>query len=179
MMILQATKLADLYKQSFDDWSNKSNELEGVVKAIETHLNQVESDYRKKLDQEIQAREAAVKEVADLKEKLDKVLSDKNTVSETNADNFALRTPPKKISSELMDGQLAIELHGEGSLLPSVAIGVSRTALAAALLRDGWSAVGLCPVTISYHRVLAFAACRLKLASFHQTCGKPQQGSEE
>ncbi|CAM6117186.1 unnamed protein product [Calypogeia fissa] len=137
--IATATKLADLYKQSSDDWSNKSNELEGVVKAIETHLNQVESDYREKLDKEIQAREAAVKEVADLKEKLDKVLSDKNTVSETNADNFALRSPPKKISSELMDGQLAIELHGEGSILPSVAIGISGTALAAALLRDGWS----------------------------------------
>lgn len=35
MVSWQATKLVELYKQSSDEWSNKSHELEGVIKALE------------------------------------------------------------------------------------------------------------------------------------------------
>lgn len=37
------------------------------------------------------------------------------------------------------EGQLALEFPGDGALIPLVAAEVSGTALAAALLRDGWS----------------------------------------
>lgn len=37
------------------------------------------------------------------------------------------------------EGQLALEFPGDGTLIPVVASEVSGTALAAALLRDGWS----------------------------------------
>lgn len=37
------------------------------------------------------------------------------------------------------EGQLALEFPGDGALIPVVASEVSGTALAAALLRDGWS----------------------------------------
>ncbi|KAH9316462.1 hypothetical protein KI387_025089, partial [Taxus chinensis] len=29
------------------EWKQKANELEGVIKALETHLNQVEADYKR------------------------------------------------------------------------------------------------------------------------------------
>ncbi|BBN02351.1 nucleoprotein TPR [Marchantia polymorpha subsp. ruderalis] len=136
--ITTATKLADLYKQSSDEWSRKSNELEGVIKALETHLNQVEAEYREKLDKEIQAREAAVKDSSELKEKLEKALADGNTDAVRDGD-LALPVPPMKMMTESMDKQLALELHGDGAMLPSIGKKVSGTALAAALLRDGWS----------------------------------------
>lgn len=37
------------------------------------------------------------------------------------------------------EGQLALQFPGDGALVPVVASEVSGTALAAALLRDGWS----------------------------------------
>lgn len=37
----QAAKLLELYKQSSDDWSKKSHELEGVIKALEVRLMRV------------------------------------------------------------------------------------------------------------------------------------------
>lgn len=88
----------ELYKESSEDWSKKSHELEGVIKALEvnisstflgevefalvscveilsgttskcdlwdmagqTHLSQVEADYKEKLEKEQKAREEAVK----------------------------------------------------------------------------------------------------------------------
>ncbi|BBN12065.1 nucleoprotein TPR [Marchantia polymorpha subsp. ruderalis] len=132
------TSIADLYKQSSDEWSRKSNELEGVIKALETHLNQVEAEYREKLDKEIQAREAAVKDSSELKEKLEKALADGNTNAVRDGD-LALPVLPMKMMTGSMDKQLALELHGDGAMLPSIGKKVSGTALAAALLRDGWS----------------------------------------
>ncbi|KAL6544651.1 hypothetical protein OROMI_023513 [Orobanche minor] len=64
------TKLVDLYKESSEEWSKKAGELEGVIRALETHLNQVESEYKDKLEKEVSARNEAEKESADLKEKL-------------------------------------------------------------------------------------------------------------
>lgn len=34
----QATKLVELYKQSSDEWSQKSHDLEAVIKALEVRL---------------------------------------------------------------------------------------------------------------------------------------------
>ena len=76
-------KLAELHKESSDEWSKKAGELEGVIKALEvtpllifhpcisflphlrignsydcqslckqTHLTQVEDDYKEKLEKE-------------------------------------------------------------------------------------------------------------------------------
>ena len=39
-----ANKLAELYKESSEEWSNKIGELERVIKALEMHLGQVEDD---------------------------------------------------------------------------------------------------------------------------------------
>ncbi len=44
------------------------------------------------------------------------------------------------------EGQLAFEFPGDGSVVPALASEVSGTALAAALLRDGWSVSHLMPI---------------------------------
>lgn len=49
-------KLVELYKESSEEWSQKAGELEGVIKALETHLSQVENDYKERLEKEISAR---------------------------------------------------------------------------------------------------------------------------
>ncbi|KAL5978713.1 hypothetical protein ACLOJK_029830 [Asimina triloba] len=66
------SKLVDLYKESSEEWSRKAGELEGVIKALETHLGQVEDDYKEKLEKEESAEKSLEKEVANLKEKLRK-----------------------------------------------------------------------------------------------------------
>lgn len=137
--VATATKLVELYKQSSDDWSKKSHELEGVIKALETHLNQVEAEYKEKLDTEVKARKEATKEAAEAKEKLEKAVAEMNTEmvkSREGGDFLALLDKPYTGTG---DGQLALEFPGDGSLIPVVASEVSGTALAAALLRDGWS----------------------------------------
>lgn len=54
--VATASKLADLYKQSSEEWRQKANELDGVIKALETHLSQVEADYKDKLQKEYSTR---------------------------------------------------------------------------------------------------------------------------
>ncbi|PKU66180.1 Nuclear-pore anchor [Dendrobium catenatum] len=49
-------KLVELYKASSEEWSKKAGELDGVIKALETHLSQVEDDYKEKLDKEASLR---------------------------------------------------------------------------------------------------------------------------
>ncbi|KAF3793360.1 hypothetical protein EJ110_NYTH09310, partial [Nymphaea thermarum] len=51
--IATATKLVELYKESTEEWSKKAAELEGVIKALETHLSQVEDEFKEKLNQQI------------------------------------------------------------------------------------------------------------------------------
>ncbi|KAJ0098747.1 hypothetical protein Patl1_19770 [Pistacia atlantica] len=65
-------KLVELYKESSEEWSRKAGELEGVIKALETHLTQAENDYKEKLEKEVSARKHSEKEAAELKEKLEK-----------------------------------------------------------------------------------------------------------
>ncbi|KAF9617911.1 hypothetical protein IFM89_039130 [Coptis chinensis] len=52
----KVTKLVELYKDSSEEWSRKAGELEGVIKALEMHLSQLESDYKEKLQKEESAR---------------------------------------------------------------------------------------------------------------------------
>ncbi|EXB82937.1 hypothetical protein L484_003798 [Morus notabilis] len=51
-----ANKLVDLYKESSEEWSKKARDLEGVIKALETHLSQVQNDYNERLEKEVSAR---------------------------------------------------------------------------------------------------------------------------
>ncbi|KAJ7568538.1 hypothetical protein O6H91_01G036800 [Diphasiastrum complanatum] len=138
--VTTASKLADLYKQSSEEWAKKANELEGVIKALEVHLNQVEADYNLKLQKEIDARQQIVKEAADSKEKMEKKLKEAEMeASKFREKDLHLLTWDNGGRSNLIDGDLAIEVHGSEMTLPQVPFGVSGTALAATLLRDGWS----------------------------------------
>jgi hypothetical protein len=56
------------------------------------------------------------------------------------------------------EGQLAFEFPGDGSVVPALASEVSGTALAAALLRDGWSVSHLMPIYCFFLSML----CRTK-----------------
>ena len=51
-----ANKFLELYKESSEEWSNKAGELEGVMKALEMHLNQVEDDYKDRIEKEVFAK---------------------------------------------------------------------------------------------------------------------------
>jgi nucleoprotein TPR len=133
----QATKLVELYKQSSDEWSHKSHDLEAAIKALEAHLNEVEGEYKEKLDVKVKAQEKTAREAAETKEKLEKTLMGVNTdASKCAKDGGFLALPYNKSSRE---GQIAFEFPGDGSVVPVVDSEVSGTALAAALLQDGWS----------------------------------------
>ncbi|CAK9226319.1 unnamed protein product [Sphagnum troendelagicum] len=134
--ISTATKLVELYKQSSDEWSQKSHDLEAVIKALEAHLNEVEAAYKEKLDDEMKAREKLVKEAAEVKQKLDMALVEVNNNDVKSNKDEGFLSLPYKVPIE---GQLAFEFPGDGSVVPALASEVSGTALAAALLRDGWS----------------------------------------
>ncbi|RDY07361.1 Nuclear-pore anchor, partial [Mucuna pruriens] len=77
-------KLNELYKVSAEEWSKKAADLEGVIKAMESHLKQVEDDYKEKLEKELSARKQVVKEASDLKEKLEKCEAEIEKRKKTN-----------------------------------------------------------------------------------------------
>ncbi|KAB1204460.1 Nuclear-pore anchor [Morella rubra] len=52
----EVNRLVELYKESSEEWSRKAGELEGVIKALETHLDQVEKDHNERLEKEVSAR---------------------------------------------------------------------------------------------------------------------------
>uniref|UniRef100_A0ACD5Z3M5 Uncharacterized protein n=1 Tax=Avena sativa TaxID=4498 RepID=A0ACD5Z3M5_AVESA len=138
-------KLAELHKESSDEWSKKAGELEGVIKALETHLTQVEDDYKEKLGKETLAKVDAEKEVANLKQKIQKCEFDLEnsrksgelslipftSIAADPADLTDTPTREMSISDAVNQNDLMI--------VPRVPSGVSGTALAASLLRDGWS----------------------------------------
>ncbi|CAK9858328.1 unnamed protein product [Sphagnum jensenii] len=134
--ISTATKLVELYKQSSDEWSHKSHDLEAAIKALEAHLNEVEGEYKEKLDVEVKAREKTAREAAETKEKLEKNLMEVNTNASKCAKDGGFLALPYNKSRE---GQIAFEFPGDGSVVPVVDSEVSGTALTAALLQDGWS----------------------------------------
>ncbi|KAH9575892.1 hypothetical protein CY35_01G134800 [Sphagnum magellanicum] len=134
--ISTATKLVELYKQSSDEWSHKSHDLEAAIKALEAHLNEVEGEYKEKLDVKVKAQEKTAREAAESKEKLEKTLMGVNTDASKCAKDGGFLALPYNKSRE---GQIAFEFPGDGSVVPVVDSEVSGTALAAALLQDGWS----------------------------------------
>lgn len=132
------TKLVDLYKESSEEWSKKAGELEGVVKALETHLVQVEDDYKQRLENEASARKEIEKEADCLKENFEKCTAElesfkrKDELKPLPLSSFTseLWVDPTEGTNTVEDNQMR---------LPSIPVGVSGTALAASLLRDGWS----------------------------------------
>lgn len=153
--VATASRLADLYKQSSDEWRQKANELEGVIKALETHLNQVETDYKEKLQREVSTREDLLKEAAELKEKLEKAQADiQSCRTEKESDSLALVnfSTDRNIEQLLSnDPDPALELHDDRMVVPRIPPGISGTALAASLLRDGWS---LAKIYIKYQEAI-------------------------
>ncbi|CAM6020254.1 unnamed protein product [Sphagnum balticum] len=134
--ISTATKLVELYKQSSDEWSHKSHDLEAAIKALEAHLNEMEGEYKEKLDVEVKAQAKTAREAAETKEKLEKTLMEVNTDASKCAKDGGFLALSYNKSRE---GQIAFEFSGDGSVVPVVDSEVSGTALAAALLQDGWS----------------------------------------
>ncbi|XP_031477595.1 nuclear-pore anchor isoform X2 [Nymphaea colorata] len=136
--IATATKLVELYKESTEEWSKKAAELEGVIKALETHLSQVEDEFKEKLNQQVSEKNGLEKEASELREKLNKCELELENARKANE----LDLPMFSLSVDHMDtGERNADLcdGGEKMLVPRIPIGVSGTALAAALLRDGWS----------------------------------------
>lgn len=138
-----ASKLAELYKQSSEEWSKKAVDLEGVIKALEVHLNQVETDLTERLQKEVGGRKDSEKSVVEAKEKIEKLEKELELLKSCKERDSLLLIDniPEYVSKELTPcgQQLSLELHEDGVSLPIITSGVSGTALAAALLRDGWS----------------------------------------
>lgn len=131
-------KLVELYKESSEEWSQKAGELEGVIKALETHLSQVENDYKERLEKEISARKQLEKEAGDLKGKLERCEVDIESSRKTN--ELSLLPLNSYTTERWMDPLNNDDLaDGNGMVVSKIPVGVSGTALAASLLRDGWS----------------------------------------
>ncbi|KAI3935317.1 hypothetical protein MKW92_053400 [Papaver armeniacum] len=131
------TKLVELYKESSEEWSTKAGELEGVIRALETHLDQVENCYKEKLEKEVAARNEIEKEAKNLKDKLEKCEAE----IETNRKSGELSLVPfSSYGDERLICGMENERSGNNSMIvPKIPAGISGTALAASLLRDGWS----------------------------------------
>ncbi|KAJ0552350.1 nuclear-pore anchor isoform X1 [Helianthus annuus] len=127
-------KLVELYKENSDEWSKKSGELEGVIKALETHASQLEKDYKERLSNETSARIQFETEVSLLKEKFQQC--EKELETYRNSDHNLLQ-----LSSFNTKAYEDNNNNNNPMLVPSVPAGISGTALAASLLRDGWSLV--------------------------------------
>ncbi|CAL5321269.1 unnamed protein product [Camellia sinensis] len=134
--ISTVTKLVELYKESSKEWSKKAGELEGVIKALDTHLSQVENGYKERLEKEISARKEFEKEAVYLKEKLEKC--------EAEVENSRKARWVDSVEGNDM-------VSNNRTVVPCIPIGVSGTALAASLLRDGWS---LAKMYAKYHEAV-------------------------
>ncbi|CAL0335128.1 unnamed protein product [Lupinus luteus] len=131
-------KLNELYKESSEEWSRKAADLEGVIKALESHLKQVEDAYKEKLENELSARKQVEKEAANLKEKLEKCEVETETRKKTNESNNLSVT---SFTAEPWFASIEVDnvIDKNSLLVPKIPVGISGTALAASLLRDGWS----------------------------------------
>ncbi|CAN6689128.1 unnamed protein product [Malus baccata var. baccata] len=131
-------KLVELYKESSEEWSKKAGELEGVIKALETHLIQVKNDYKEKLERVESARNQFEKEAADLKAKLEKCEAEIEASRKSNELNLL---PLSSFSTEAWMNSFESPdiIEADRAVVPKIPAGVSGTALAASLLRDGWS----------------------------------------
>ncbi|CAN6233493.1 unnamed protein product [Urochloa humidicola] len=138
-------KLAELHKESSEEWSKKAGELEGVIKALETHLTQVEDEYKEKLEKEALSKRDLEKEASTLKQKLEKCEFDlENTRKSSELSLIPLSTVAANsanlVDTTIQELPISDELNqNDLMVIPKVPSGVSGTALAASLLRDGWS----------------------------------------
>ncbi|CAI0415544.1 unnamed protein product [Linum tenue] len=133
-----ANKLVGLYKQSSEEWARKAGELEGVIRALEAHLGELENDYKARLENEVSSRSQLEKEAGDLRGKLEKCEAE----IESNRRNNELNLLPlSSFSTErwVAQSDSNVSMEDTGMLVPKIPPGVSGTALAASLLRDGWS----------------------------------------
>ncbi|KAL0865955.1 hypothetical protein Bca101_045073 [Brassica carinata] len=176
--LLTANKLVELYKESSEEWSRKAGELEGVIKALEARLSQVENGYKDRLGKEMSANQKlekvmssltstavllyqlsiiyniwclalvtsciegvalakiAVRENEDIKQKLEKCeeeIEKTRKTDELSLIPFSSFTRGVDVSGT---SNMTEESH---EIISKVPAGVSGTALAASLLRDGWS----------------------------------------
>ncbi|KAI4333246.1 hypothetical protein L6164_018080 [Bauhinia variegata] len=130
-------KLNELYKESSKELSRKAEELEGVIKAMESHLRQVEDHYKERLAKEVSLRKQVEKEASDLKEKVEKFEAEIETSKKANELTLL---PLSSFTTELGSSIESDDRSEETCVLvPKIPFGVSGTALAASLLRDGWS----------------------------------------
>ncbi|KAL8166555.1 hypothetical protein V2J09_008054 [Rumex salicifolius] len=136
--ISTVSKLVELYKESSEEWSKKAGELEGVVKAMEMHLSQLQNEHKENVEKEVALRKEAEKEVAELKEKL--VKCEAEIESHRKAREMRI-LPLSSFSKEGWVESFNTNHTGADNLIlgPSIPSGVSGTALAATLIRDGWS----------------------------------------
>nr|VDD02470.1 unnamed protein product [Brassica rapa] len=144
-------KLFELYKESSEEWSRKAGELEGVVKALEVtfvsaRLIQVESGYKDSLEKEMSTNQQLEKENEDLKQKLEKLEAEIEKTRKTNELTllpFSMFDPCKLVIVTFKygadDSGTSNMIEESHAIISKVPAGVSGTALAASLLRDGWS----------------------------------------
>ncbi|CAL5341417.1 unnamed protein product [Camellia sinensis] len=148
--ISTVTKLVELYKESSKEWSKKAGELEGVIKALDTHLSQVENGYKERLEKEISARKEFEKEAVYLKEKLEKCEAEvENSRKASELNLLPLSTYTTETWVDSVEGNDMVS--DNRTVVPSIPIGVSGTALAASLRRDGWS---LAKMYAKYHEAV-------------------------
>ncbi|XP_078175227.1 nuclear pore anchor isoform X2 [Carex rostrata] len=137
------SKLVELYKESSGEWSKKAGELDGVIKALETHLTQVEDDYKEKLEKEVSIRNKLEKEAAEMREKLEKREMEIENVRKSSELSLLPMTSLQSDSAMqelvLSDGGIHREDGDDQMIVPKAPAGISGTALAASLLREGWS----------------------------------------
>ncbi|KAG5549723.1 hypothetical protein RHGRI_014880 [Rhododendron griersonianum] len=103
-----------------------------------THFSQVENDYKERLEKEISATKEFQKEAADLKERLEKLEAEVETnrkASELNLLPLSTYTAEAWVDS----GKGNDMVDYSRTVVPNIPLGISGTALAASLLRDGWS----------------------------------------
>nr|XP_016471043.1 PREDICTED: nuclear-pore anchor-like [Nicotiana tabacum] len=134
--IATLNKLVELYKESSEEWSKKAGELEGVIKALESHGNQIENDYKERLEKEVSAKKELEEEVACLKNKLVKSEAElkirgEDTLKLLPLNYFTRESLPNSVETSDM-------VEDDHMVVPSLPVGVSGTALAASLLREGW-----------------------------------------
>ncbi|URE35470.1 Permease family [Musa troglodytarum] len=137
------TKLAELYKERSEEWSKKAGELEGVIKALETHLSQVENEYKNKLENESSLRKNLEKDASDMKGKLEKYEAELESARKANELSII---PMSRFHADTNLEELSVAettscrtYENNQMLVPKIPIGISGTALAASLIRDGWS----------------------------------------
>ncbi|KAG6479091.1 hypothetical protein ZIOFF_062550 [Zingiber officinale] len=132
-------KLAELHKERSEEWSKKSGELEGVIKALESHLSQHENEYKDKLEKESSLRKNIEKDAADMKEKLEKYEAELDRARKSNELSLVPSSFHSDSSLEVLPVAQTTTSENNHILVPKIPFGISGTALAASLLRDGWS----------------------------------------